>query len=152
LRGAHPRGVGHRVACLDNFNPVAGNGMTVAGEDQTFERTRPQSLESARHRRRSLAGTHQHRTPAHRCRHAVLDCAMGVGRDESSVEHGAQYLARCRSIANARIAVPWCQTRRHFIQTRRHFISGGAETPALDPLCRADRACRNETAERGRLS
>ncbi len=66
LRGALAGSVGHRVARLDDLDPLAGHGMAVAGDDEPAQFARPRRLERARHRRRGLAGADDHRAARNR--------------------------------------------------------------------------------------
>jgi hypothetical protein len=83
------RSIGHRMASLDDFDALARDTMAVSRDDQPGERTGPQGLEGARHRRRCLAGPDHDRTAGNRGRYGWGDRAIGVGGGKGSVEQRA---------------------------------------------------------------
>ena len=60
--------VGNRVRRFDDFNPIAGNRVTVTRDDETSERPRPLVFYGFSHRRRCFACADHNSTPLRRRR------------------------------------------------------------------------------------
>ena len=84
----------NRVCCLDDLDPPTGYGVTVARDDEAFERRRPVLLDRLGHRGRRLSAT-KYDGAALGWRGEVLrHDVLRPGRLDRGVEHGSQQVLR----------------------------------------------------------
>ena len=89
------------MAGLDDLDPLAGDGVAVAGDDQALERAGPGVFESARHRRRRLAGADHDGAAGDRLRQVGRHRARRVGGSQCRVEQSAQNLPQRAMVRRA---------------------------------------------------
>ena len=61
-------GIGDRMGCLDDLDPLAGHGVAVAGDHEAFERPAPVLLDRLRHGGGGFAGAEDDRASFRWCR------------------------------------------------------------------------------------
>ncbi len=84
--------IGHRVACLDNLDPVAGRAVSMTRDDEAFERAGRPVLEGAGHRRRGFAGADDHSPARHRSLQVCRDYPLWISCGERGLEQRQQQL------------------------------------------------------------
>ena len=78
---------------IDDLDPFAGDGVSVTGHDQPFERPPIVPFRRLRHRGRGLAGAEDHQPAARRVgRQQERHVGLRLGRSHCRVEHLAQEL------------------------------------------------------------
>ena len=118
--------VGNRMRRLDDLDPLAGDGVAVARDDQPGQRAGPVGLDRLRHGGGRLARADDDGAPLGRRRQVGRDAELGRGGAHGRVEHGPEQSA-------------WLSEHARFLRTPRR----GATASSL-------RDCRLGTAP-GRL-
>ena len=82
--------IGHRVRGLDDLDPLAGDAVPGAGDDEALERPLPVLLHRARHRGRGLARAEHDGAALRRLRQVRRHDLRRQGRRDRGVEKGAE--------------------------------------------------------------
>ncbi len=162
------RRVGNGMGCLDDLDMAAVYAVTVAGDDEPLDGTRPVVLDRLGHGRRSLAGSQNDRAALGRRRQVLRHDLVGQRRIDRRIEHRPQQVTLlCRHddpsfpFKNAPVRAFWAsgsiragrgfrrrpvlrhQDRLDFRQMAAHGIPGACGVASLQRVEDTDVACQS---------